>query len=194
MSAGQVLRHHWFDRLLHWLSAICILVLLGTSLPPQFGMDFNWVPLHWITGSALMLLSIVHIIRSLLWKPLLNMLPVPEDLNSKPGKYTLAQKLQHNAVAVAGLVAMVTGAMMTVRIDTPFWERDPYWLPADIWGLIYVLHGLMALLFISLIMLHVYFALRPEKRLYLRAMVRGYLTRAEFEREHDASRWPNQQQ
>lgn len=38
-------------------------------------------------------------------------------------------------------------------------------------------------------MTHIYFALRPEKALYLRAMISGWITREEFSRRHDPERW-----
>jgi len=191
MSTVFVLRHHWFDRLLHWAFACIILILLFTGLLPPFGVQFDWVPVHWMAGAVLILLTLVHSLRSLFMKSPASMLPARQDLSGKPGKYSLSQKAIHHVIALVTLVAVVTGGLMTVRIDTPLWERNPYWLSADNWGTIYVLHGLMALVFVSLIMLHVYFALRPEKRLYLRSMFKGTITRAEYETEHDPERWPD---
>jgi formate dehydrogenase subunit gamma len=40
-----------------------------------------------------------------------------------------------------------------------------------------------------MVMIHIYFALRPEKLLYTRAMIRGSITRAEYEEHHDPKRW-----
>ena len=57
------------------------------------------------------------------------------------------------------------------------------------WGIVYVLHGLGALLLITMVMTHIYFALRPEKLLFTRAMLRGWITRREFEEQHDPERW-----
>lgn len=190
MSHLPVVRHQLPDRLLHWLFALSILILLLTGLLPKLGVDFAWLELHWITGLVLVILTLAHLVRVVVAKPLLNMWIAPEDLRAgKPGKFSLPQKLMHNAVALVTVVALVTGLLMMVRIDTPLWARDPYWLSADAWGLVYVLHGLMALVFTSIIMLHVYFSLRPEKRLYLRAIVKGWITRAEYEREHDPDQW-----
>ncbi|MBT6960197.1 MAG: cytochrome b/b6 domain-containing protein, partial [Rhodospirillaceae bacterium] len=41
----------------------------------------------------------------------------------------------------------------------------------------------------SLIMLHVYFGVRPEKLFYLRSMVFGWITREELEKNHDPEQW-----
>ena len=38
-------------------------------------------------------------------------------------------------------------------------------------------------------MAHVYFALRPEKAMFLRSMIAGWITRGEFEKAHDPDRW-----
>jgi cytochrome b subunit of formate dehydrogenase len=51
-----------------------------------------------------------------------------------------------------------------------------------------VLHDLSALLTVFLILVHVYFAVLPEKRAYLRAMVSGGITRADLAAEHDVER------
>jgi hypothetical protein len=40
-----------------------------------------------------------------------------------------------------------------------------------------------------MVMIHVYFALRPEKWKYTRAMIRGWITRQEFDEQHDPQRW-----
>ena len=63
----------------------------------------------------------------------------------KPGKYTLAQKLMHNAVAIAGVLVVATGLLMMARIDTPLWPRNPYLLSSQTWGVVYVIHGFAAL-------------------------------------------------
>jgi len=190
MSERFVVRHQLPDRLLHWLFAFSILILLLTGLLPRLGLNFAWLELHWITGLVLVGLTLVHLLRVLLAKPLWNMWIGPRDFRAgKPGKFSLPQKLMHNVVALVTLTGLVTGLLMMVRIDTPLWRRDPYWLSADTWGVIYVLHGLVALVFVSIIMLHVYFSLRPEKRLYLRSIVKGWITRAEYEQEHDPDKW-----
>lgn len=191
MSDRPVIRHLLIDRILHWVFAFSILVLLGTGILPKLGVEFSWLLVHWITGIVLLLATLLHLARVVLLKPLLNMWIGPRDFAAgKPGKFSLAQKLMHNGVALLALTAIVTGLLMLVRIDTPFWQRDPYWLAADTWGVVYVLHGFVALCFVSTIMLHIYFALRPEKRLYLRAIFKGWITRAEYQREHDPARWP----
>jgi len=107
----------------------------------------------------------------------------------RPGKYSVAQKLIHHAFGVAVLTTLVTGGLMLARIDTPWWQRNPYLLGDGAWGVVYVLHGLAALLLITMVMMHVYFALRPEKRKYTRAMIRGWITRQEFAEHHDPKRW-----
>src|SRR5690606_6153025 len=90
----------------------------------------------------------------------------------KTGKYSLAQKLIHHAFALVVLTTLVTGGLMLLRIDTPWWRRNPYVLADSTWGAVYVLHGLGALLLVTMVMMHIYFALRPEKLLFTRSMIR----------------------
>jgi formate dehydrogenase subunit gamma len=190
MSEQPLIRHRTTDRILHWVFAISVVVLLLTGILPKLGIEFSWLLVHWTTGLVLFAATVLHLLRVLLLKPLLNMWIGSRDFTGgKPGKFSLAQKLMHNGVALLALAAIVTGLLMMVRIDTPFWERDPYWLAADTWGVVYVVHGLAALCFVSTIMLHIYFSLRPEKRMYLRAIFKGWITREEYQREHDPERW-----
>jgi hypothetical protein len=43
---------------------------------------------------------------------------------------------------------------------------------------------------ITVIMLHIYFAVRPDEWLFLRAMVRGWISRGEYDARFDPARWP----
>lgn len=168
-----------------------MLALLATGLLPVVGLKFPWVLVHWISGIVLTLAVLVHLLRSLSWAKLCSIWIRWRDLRgARAGKYTLAQKLMHHALSLAVLVTIATGLPMLVRIDTPFWERDPYLFAASTWGVIYVLHGLASLLTLTLAMIHIYFSLLPEKRMYLRAMWHGWIARAELPAEHDPARWP----
>lgn len=112
----------------------------------------------------------------------------------KPGKYSLAQKIFHLAATVVVLVAAVTGIIMMIGIDTPFWDRDPYFVSEQTRGIVFVAHGLATLFFITMIIVHVYFALRPEKRYFLRSMINGWITRREYEDNHDQELWNEDKQ
>jgi len=210
VSQQRVIRHSGADRLFHWVMAATVLILLATSFLPILGMEFDWIEIHWITGLVLTVAILFHIVRALFAQPLKNMWFGTQDIRDvvatvkwlgrvqsveppKPGKYSPAQKLIHHVFTVIILAAIVTGLIMMVKIDTPLWERDPYWLEAATWGIVYVLHGLASLCLISLIMLHVYFGVRPEKLLYLRSMLRGWITRDEYQAHHDPSRWDDPQ-
>jgi len=204
-DSGAVVRHALPDRLFHWLSAVCVVVLLATAFLPILGVQFGWVTAHWVTGLVLAAAVVFHIVRvtvrfsfGQMW---LGRADVADALDvvraavahrlpsRRPGKYSVAQKLIHHAFAVAVLTTLVTGGLMLARIDTPWWQRNPYLLGDGTWGVVYVLHGLAALLLITMVMMHVYFALRPEKLKFTRAMIRGWITRQEFAEHHDPKRW-----
>ena len=203
MSTNRVTRHGPLARAVHWSVAAAVLALLATGFLPVLGVEFNWVPLHWSIGLVLVAATLVHIVSVLIrWKSFRTMLLGARDLvrfgralspgaaPPKPGKYTIAQKLMHHAVTLAALVVIVTGLLMMVRVDTPFWERNPYLLDARTWGAVYVAHGFAAMSFVSLVILHIYFAVRPEKGFYLRAMLKGWITREEHAANHDDALWP----
>lgn len=196
-NKDHVIRHSLISRLFHWLMAGCILVLLATGLLPIFEIKFEWVEPHWIAGLVLSIAVVIHIFRSLSFAKLKSLWVTFSDVSEyikergkvRGGKYSLEQKLMHNGIALFSIVSLVTGWLMLLKIDTPFWERNPFIFEADTWGIIYILHGLATLLFVSSLMLHIYFSLRPEKALYLRSMWKGWLTREEFNENHDPDRW-----
>ena len=204
-TADRIVRHPLPDRVLHWISAACVLILLGTAFLPIAGFEFPWVAVHWMTGVVLGVAVLLHVVRVFargtwgsMWigrADFLDMLDVAGATlrrafpTRRPGKYSVAQKLIHHAFMVAVLTTLVTGGFMLLRIDTPWWQRNPYLFADATWGIVYVLHGLAALLLITMVMMHVYFALRPEKLKFTRAMIRGWITRREFDEHHDKERW-----
>jgi formate dehydrogenase subunit gamma len=204
--SARVVRHALADRVFHWLTAACVLTLLGTAFLPILGLKFDWVMLHWMTGLVLIGAVLFHLVRSLFWQSWRTMMIGGADVREataivrgtlrrgaddppKPGKYSFAQKLIHLFFTIVVLASIATGALMLAHVETPWWRPNPYLLRDATWGLVYVLHDLAALALITMVMTHVYFALRPEKLLFTRAMLRGWVTRAEYEQHHDPKRW-----
>ncbi|MEO6185856.1 MAG: cytochrome b/b6 domain-containing protein [Steroidobacteraceae bacterium] len=187
---NRILRHAGIDRLFHWLTAAAMTVLLATSLLPVIGVRFAWYGIHWVAGLLLTVLILLHIVRGVFWqRPSTVFVIRSTDLHSgRAGKYTLPQKLMHLAWTVAVLVAIVTGLLMLRKAGVSFLERDPYVRSLAAWGVLTLLHDLAALLSVFLILVHVYFGILPEKRAYLRAMLSGWVTRADLKPEHDVDR------
>jgi cytochrome b subunit of formate dehydrogenase len=202
----RVTRHLLVDRIYHWLTAAAVLILMGSAFLPIIGWKFEWLNLHWMTGVALTLLVIFHIVRALVWQDWRAMVVDTADIRNgwrsiaqalrigrrppgKPGKYKPLQKLYHLAVALLVLSIVVSGLLMLLKIDTPLWRRNPYWFAADTWGVIYSVHGFAAMAMITLVMIHIYFALRPEEWWLTRSMLRGSISRAEYREHCDSERW-----
>ena len=205
-DTDRLIRHEWPDRVFHWLMAASMLVLLGTGLLPILGLKFPWVTAHWIAGLVLTAAVLFHTVRASFWQDLCSMWIPVRDLQDlwtlivtvirrtdapleKPGKYSLAQKAYHHVITIVVLVAIVTGIIMMIGIDTPFWERNSTWLSEATRGVIYVLHGFATLFSITLIMLHIYFAFRPEKLHFTRSMLLGWISHGEYLANHDPQRW-----
>jgi formate dehydrogenase subunit gamma len=206
----QVVRHRLPDRLYHWTMAATVLTLLGTGFLPILGWKFEWVMAHWIAGLVLAALVVLHIARASFWLDFWSMVVGIDDVYSgwraitqafgrlgppplKPGKYSLLQKLYHLAVAAVILALVATGFLMLLKIDTPLWRRNPYWFSDHAWGVVYAIHDLCAMSVITLLMAHVYFALRPEKLWMSRSMIRGWISKTDYRAHHDPARWPQQQ-
>ena len=190
----RVLRHETVDRLFHWIMAGSILLLILTGVAPIIGLRIAWLNWHWIAGLVLTFVVIFHIVRSLFWQDFKSMILGPRDFGEpfdsakKPGKYTFEQKGMHWAVTVVVLAVIVTGLLMFIQIDTPFWDRTNS-MPESQLGLVFLLHGLSTLALVALAATHIYFALRPEKLFYTRSMISGWISEDEMTANHDTSRW-----
>jgi cytochrome b subunit of formate dehydrogenase len=183
-----------------------MLALLFTGFLPILGLRFPWVDAHWIAGVILIALVLFHIIRALFVLRFADMWAGCREFREsfamttkevfggnstdrRFGKYSVGQKMFHHAVAIVVLTACVTGVIMMVGVDSPFWERNPLFITEKTRGVVFLLHGLAGLCSITLIMVHVYFAIRPEKRYMTRSMIRGWISRREYESHHDPKLW-----
>jgi formate dehydrogenase subunit gamma len=201
----RVKRHRLVDRLYHWAMAACVLTLMATAFLPIAGIKFEWLTIHWTSGLVLTALVLFHIVRATIWQHLSRMMIDTVDIGNgwrsfmrvfgasarpgKQGKYNAAQKLYHAAAAVLVLALVASGLLMLLKIDTPWWRRNPYVLTDDTWGLIYVVHDLAAMTLVTLVMIHVYFAIRPDEWWASRSMFRGWITRREYDAHCDRARW-----
>jgi formate dehydrogenase subunit gamma len=202
----RVRRHRLVDRLYHWGMAACVLALMATAFLPIIGIKFEWLTLHWATGLVLTVLVLFHMVRATIWQHPRRMMIDGADIANgwrsvarafgatatppgKAGKYNAAQKLYHAGVGALVLGAVASGLLMLLKIDTPWWRRNPYWFSDDSWGLIYMVHGFAAMGLLTMVMVHIYFAVRPDEWWLTRSMVRGWITRFEYEAHHDRSRW-----
>jgi cytochrome b subunit of formate dehydrogenase len=194
-SEGErVQRHQKIDRIFHWIMAFSMFALLITGILPIIGVNFAWLSLHWMAGLLLTAIVLAHIMRSIFVKDLSSVAISATDIreglddSKKPGKYSVAQKGMHAAVAVVTLVVIVTGLIMFAMMNTPWWERTNS-LSESTLGWTFLLHGLSTLALVGFISLHVYFALRPEKLFYLRSMFGGWISKDELSANHDPERW-----
>lgn len=180
------IRHRLPDRLFHWVMALAVVALGATAFLPIVGVRFEWVPIHWWSGAVLTLAVLYHLWRVLVVHALREMTPGGDDVREvvrdlrgadlhglKPAKYDAFQKSYHLMASLTVLVLIGTGLVMLAKIDTRFWNRNPAILADQTWGVIYVAHGAAAMVLLFLFTLHVYFALLPEHRAYLVAMIRG---------------------
>ena len=202
----RIPRHSLTARLFHWIMAGAMLMLLGTAFLPALGMHFAWVMTHWIAGAVLTASIAFHVVHALFWQDFWAIWPDRTDREDagrrlkrflgRPAppprrfaKYPLENKLYHTVVSVCGLGVIVTGVLMMWRVRTPFFPRNPYLFGDMTWGVVYVLHGLAGVGLITLVMVHIYFGLRPEKLVITKAMIFGWMSRDYYLKEHDPARW-----
>jgi cytochrome b subunit of formate dehydrogenase len=202
----RIPRHTLAARLFHWIMAAAMFTLLFTAFLPKVGVQFDWVTYHWIAGTVLTLSVVFHIIHVTFWLDFWAIWPDQEDLVDawrrvrrfiglsaapprKFAKYPLENKLYHGAILLTGLSAIETGVFMMSRVRTIFFPRNPYLFSDMTWGLLYVLHGLAGVGLITLVMIHVYFAVRPEKRDITKSMIFGTMRREFYLTHYDPERW-----
>jgi cytochrome b subunit of formate dehydrogenase len=203
---AHVPRHSLVARLFHWVMALSMLTLLFTAFLPKIGFQFPWVTYHWIAGMVLTASILFHIFHASFWLDFWAIWPDRIDITDsynrvqrflgrnaplprKFAKYPMENKLYHAAIVLAGLSVILTGVFMMFRVRTILFPRNPYLFGDMTWGMMYVLHGLAGVGLIALIMVHIYFGIRPEKLPITKSMIFGWMSRDFYLEEHDPERW-----
>jgi cytochrome b subunit of formate dehydrogenase len=202
----KIKRHSLTARLFHLLQSLAMLTLLVTAFLPKAGIQFPWVTYHWIAGLVLSTLIIFHIFHAsfvmnfwAIWPDKIDIQDAIRRLkrfrgeNAPPprrfAKYPLENKMYHFAILVSGLTVMITGGFMIFRVRTPFFTRNPYMISDMSVGMMYTLHGLAGIGLIGMIIIHIYFALRPEKFPITKGMIFGEIDKDHYIHHHDPDRW-----
>jgi len=202
----RIPRHSLVARLFHWIMAASMFTLLFTAFLPKVGVQFDWVTYHWIAGAVLTVSILFHIVHASFWLDFWAIWPDRDDLQDalkrvqrfmgqpappprRFAKYPLENKLYHGAIIATGFSAIGTGVFMLFRVRTVFFTRNPYLFSDMTWGLMYVLHGLAGVGLIALVMVHVYFAVRPEKLDITKSMIFGSMRREFYLKHYDPRRW-----
>jgi len=203
---NRVARHSFAARAFHWIMAAAMLTLLVTAFLPKVGVQFNWVVYHWAAGLVLTASILFHVIHASFFMDFWSIWPDKADIEDashrlnrffgKPAppprrfaKYPLENKMYHGVIVLTGLAVILTGIFMIFRVRTNIFPRNPYLFGDMTWGLMYVLHGLAGVGLIALIMIHIYFAMRPEKFVITKSMVFGSLPKEYYLSHHDPERW-----
>ncbi|MXX70345.1 MAG: cytochrome b/b6 domain-containing protein [Gemmatimonadetes bacterium] len=199
-------RHTVGARGFHWSMSATMFALLITAFFPVIGIQFPWVTIHWIAGVLLILTVIYHIYHVFakqdFWTMWIDRRDVEEGKlglkaalgqsdaeRPRAGKYPVDQKMFHHVAMIATLGAVVTGILMMFRIDNFLLPMNTYMFSDATWGWIYVIHGVCGIGLIFLVIAHVYFAIRPEKRWMTWSMINGWIDRDRYLENHDPARW-----
>jgi len=206
-APDRVERHTLVSRVSHWILAVSVLALLITGFVPILGIKFPWVTIHWIAGLVLAAYTVFHTIHAVRKGSLRSMWVSGQEIKDawnqvniiagqgapqppKPGKWGPENKVFHHLIMVAGLLVVGTGLLMMLRVNTIFAPANPYLLSDSTWGVLFVLHGLASVVFVGAIMVHIYFALHPEKHWITWSMIRGWISKRDYAWHHDPNRWP----
>ena len=199
-------RHTVGARGFHWSMSATMFVLLITAFFPVIGIQFPWVTIHWIAGVLLILTVLYHIYHVFakqdFWAMWIGRRDIEEGREGlraalrRPGakrpraaKYPVDQKMFHHAATIATIGAVVTGVFMMFRVDNFLLPQNMYLFSDAVWGWVYVIHGVCGIGLIFLVIAHVYFAIRPEKRWMTWSMINGWIDRDRYLENHDPQRW-----
>ena len=199
-------RHTVGARGFHWSMSAAMFVLLVTAFFPVIGIQFPWVTIHWIAGVVLILTVVYHVYHVFakqdFWAMWIGRRDIEEGREGlkaalrRPGakrpraaKYPVDQKMFHHAATIVTFGAVVTGVLMMFRIDNFLLPQNMYLFSDSVWGWIYVIHGVCGIGLIFLVIAHVYFAIRPEKRWMTWSMINGWIDRDRYLENHDPERW-----
>jgi cytochrome b subunit of formate dehydrogenase len=202
----KIKRHSLTARLFHLVQSLAMLTLLFTAFLPKVGYQFDWVAYHWIAGLVLSASIVFHIIHAsfimdfwAIWPDKIDIQDAFRRMKRARGeqappprrfaKYPLENKMFHMAVMLAGLLVSITGIFMFFRVRNPFFARNPYMFGDFTIGTMYFLHGLAGVGFIFMVMVHIYFALRPEKFPMTKSMIFGTIDKEHYLEHHDPGRW-----
>lgn len=207
-GVGRVERYELGARLYHWGNFVVLLLLLVSGaafffagwLPPlKPWAGISWLLVHEILAGLFIALLILHIVFSIVRTGLGAMwfgrgdgrdlarragyhfggsAPLP-----RTGKYDVAQKIYHLLLAIFAVVMIATGISLFLNAEV-FTSLGHGWMR---WQRI--LHDIFAFLFAAVIIGHVYLRLLRPRWPALRAMITGWISRDEFERDHDWKRW-----
>jgi len=131
---------------------------------------------------------VLHALRAAFSRSMRHMLIWPRHLREfwrgeRAARHTLPQKLMHAVLGFAVLLACVTGVLLLTKAYLPGGQAGET---------IHSLHRVSAIAILVLSVVHIVYYLLPGKRAYLRAMIRGQMTRAEAAQFHDPARWSGQ--
>jgi len=202
----RVQRHSFAARAFHWIMAASMFALLITAFLPRVGVPFAWVTYHWIAGAVLTVSIVYHVIHATFFMDPWSIWPDKADIEDAQrrlkrfmgqdappprrfAKYPLENKIYHGVIVLTGLAVILTGVFMMFRVRTAFFPRNPYLFGDMTWGLMYVLHGLAGVGLIALVMVHVYFAVRPDKFDITKSMIFGTMSKEHYLEHHDPERW-----
>jgi cytochrome b subunit of formate dehydrogenase len=202
----RVPRHSLVARAFHWVMAISMFALLITAFPAQGRRQvrLGHLPLDRRPGADgvrplphLCTLRFSGLLVHMARQDRSARCEEKDDASVRQGcaatdrfaKYPLENKFYHAVILLAGLAVIITGVFMMKRVNTGIFVRNPYLFGDMTWGMMYVLHGLAGVGLIALIMVHVYFGIRPEKLPITKSMIFGYMEPDFYLEEHDPQRW-----
>lgn len=185
----RYLKHDLAERLLHWVMAVTVIMLILTGLYIRFPgiLPFDGMnsarSIHFISMYVLVFTTIAHIYHTFKlefkneifcpsdFKGLIEIIKYYTFLSDELPrfeKYNAIQKLSYHGVWILIIIQAVTGFAM-------YWPDKLMWLTSNLGGVmaLRILHNFVSYVFICFIMVHVYMVFLAGVKT-VTAMITGY--------------------
>ena len=117
----EIPRHSLAARLFHWIMAASMFVLLFSAFLPKVGVQFVWLPWHWVAGLVLTASILFHIIHATFFMDFWAIWPNKDDIADgqirlkralgeklapprRFAKYPMENKMYHLAIVFMNLI------------------------------------------------------------------------------------------
>jgi len=209
---------HWVMAISIFALMLSGFLIMNTDVTVGALPGVSWLALHEVTGIILIGYTVFHVGHVAYKGTWMKMWFSRKDLEDqlvrvknflglteeypRQFEYPGAQKMLHAGVTGATLGLIVTGLVLLRRLNVPFlWDgtREFTFLgigftlgQAGSLGLVswsFVVHDFLAIAMVSLVMGHVYFALRPQEWGVTRSMITGNVPVEMYAEKYDPRSW-----
>jgi formate dehydrogenase subunit gamma len=209
---------HWIMAISVFLLMLSGFIIMNTNVTVDLVPGFGWLTIHIVSAVVLIGYVVFHVAHVAykgtwsemwfgrrdvkdLWVRFKNLVGITDEY-PRQFKYPSAQKILHWSITVASLGVIITGLVLLRRVSLePLWSAAREFTlfgvtfglgTSDALGLVswsFILHDLFAIGILTLVLGHIYFALRPNEWAITESMITGYVSVPEYAEKYSPKSW-----